>query len=56
MGGFKVGVIPIHIYQQVAEMARFQFGAAVAVTLFVISVVAILFYLRFGVRKSGGLA
>lgn len=56
MGGFKVGVIPIHIYQQVAEMARFQFGAAVAVTLFVISLVAILFYLRFGVRKSGGLA
>lgn len=56
MGGFKVGVIPIHIYQQVAEMARFQFGSAVAVMLLLISLVAVAFYLRISVRRSGGLA
>ena len=30
MGGFRVGVLPIHIYQQVAQSARFQFGATIA--------------------------
>lgn len=56
MGGFRVGVIPIHIYQQVAEMARFQFGSAVAVILFLISIAAVALYLRVSVRGSGGLA
>ena len=56
MGGFRVGVLPILIYQQVGEMARFQSGSAIAVVLLVISAIAITLYLRFGARKSGGLA
>ena len=56
MGGFRVGVLPILIYQQVAEMARFQTGSAIAVVLLAISALAIALYLRFGLRKSGGLA
>jgi len=56
MGGFRVGVLPIHIYQQVAESARFQFGATIAVILFLISATAVAIYLRLGNRSSGGLA
>jgi putative spermidine/putrescine transport system permease protein len=56
MGGFRVGVLPIHIYQQVAESARFQFGSTIAVILFVISAAAVLVYIKFGSRNSGGLA
>lgn len=56
MGGFRVGVLPIHIFQQVAEGARFQFGATVAVILFLLSAGAIAIYLRVGARRSGGLA
>lgn len=56
MGGFKVGVIPIHLYQQVAEMARFQFGSAVAIILLLISLIAIVLYVRVSARKSGGFA
>ena len=56
MGGFRVGVLPIHIFQQVAEGARFQFGATVAVVLFVLSAGAVMIYLRLGVRRSGGIA
>ncbi|MDH3581036.1 MAG: ABC transporter permease [Hyphomicrobiales bacterium] len=56
MGGFRVGVLPIHIYQQVAEGARFQFGATVAVVLFLLSATAIVIYTRIGARRSGGLA
>jgi putative spermidine/putrescine transport system permease protein len=56
MGGFRVGVLPIHIFQQVAEGARFQFGATIAVILFLLSAGAIAIYLRVGLRRSGGLA
>lgn len=56
MGGFRVGVLPIHIFQQVAEGARFQFGATIAVVLFVLSAGAVAIYLRIGSRRSGGLA
>jgi putative spermidine/putrescine transport system permease protein len=56
MGGFRVGVLPIHIYQQVAEGARFQFGATIAVVLFLISAGAVAVYLKVGARNSGGLA
>lgn len=56
MGGFRVGVLPIHIFQQVAEGARFQFGAAVAMILFLISAGAVGIYLKVGARHSGGLA
>jgi putative spermidine/putrescine transport system permease protein len=56
MGGFRVGVLPIHIFQQVAEGARFQFGATIAVILFLLSAGAVAVYLRVGARRSGGLA
>lgn len=56
MGGFRVGVLPIHIYQQVAQSARFQFGATIAVVLFLISATTVLIYLKIGNRSSGGLA
>jgi putative spermidine/putrescine transport system permease protein len=56
MGGFRVGVLPIHIFQQVAEGARFQFGATIAVILFLLSALAVGIYLRIGSRRSGGLA
>jgi len=56
MGGFRVGVLPIHIYQQVAQSARFQFGATIAVILFLISATAVAVYLKLGNRSSGGLA
>ena len=56
MGGFRVGVLPIHIFQQVAEGARFQFGATIAVILFLLSAGAVAIYLRVGSRRSGGLA
>lgn len=56
MGGFRVGVLPIHIFQQVAEGARFQFGATIAVILFFLSAGAVAIYLRVGGRRSGGLA
>lgn len=54
MGGFRVGVLPIHIFQQVAESARFQFGATIAVILFLLSAGAVAVYLRLGNRHSGG--
>lgn len=56
MGGFRVGVLPIHIFQQVAESARFQFGATIAVILFVLSAGAVAIYLWLGNRRSGGIA
>lgn len=56
MGGFRVGVLPIHIFQQVADGARFQFGATIAVILFLLSAGAVAIYLRLGNRQSGGLA
>ena len=56
MGGFKVMVLPIHIYQQIAENARFQFGAALAVVLFVISLAAVAIYQRAARRSTKGWA
>lgn len=54
MGGWKVVVLPIHIYQQIAEAGRWQFGAAVAAVLFVTSLVAVFVYHRAAVLTSGG--
>lgn len=54
MGGWKVVVMPIHIYQQVAELGKWQFGATVAVIMFTISVLVMLIYQRAAVRASGG--
>lgn len=54
MGGWKVMVMPIHIYQQIAEVGRWQFGAAIAVVLFVTSMVAVAVYHQAAMRTSGG--
>ena len=54
MGGWKVVVLPIHIFQQISEMAKWQFGATVAVVMFVISVMAVLVYQRTASRYAGG--
>ncbi len=56
MGGWKVIVMPLHIYQQIAEMGKWQFGATIAVVLFVTSVVAVYVYQRFAARTAGGRA
>lgn len=54
MGGWKVVVLPIHIYQQVAELGKWQFGATVAVVMFTISLLSILIYQRAAANLSGG--
>nr|WMD00217.1 ABC transporter permease [Aminobacter niigataensis] len=54
MGGWKVIVLPIHIYQQIAEVGRWQFGAAIAVVLFVTSIIAVAIYHQAAIRTSGG--
>lgn len=54
MGGWKVVVLPIHIFQQISELAKWQFGATVAVIMFAISVLAMLIYQRAASRYAGG--
>ena len=54
MGGWKVVVLPIHIYQQVAELGRLQYGATVAAVMFAISIVVMMIYLKAAARISGG--
>ncbi|MEF2070325.1 ABC transporter permease [Consotaella aegiceratis] len=56
IGGWKVVTLPIHIYQQIAEAGRWQFGAAVAVVLFVTSLIAVFIYQRAAALSSGGRA
>lgn len=55
MGGWRVVVTPLHIYQQIAESANWQFGAAIAGVLFSISLVAVFVYHRYTQRYIGGL-
>ncbi|MEM9709915.1 MAG: ABC transporter permease [Pseudomonadota bacterium] len=54
MGGWQVVVLPIHIFQQISELAKWQFGASVAVVMFLISVAAMLVYQRMASRYAGG--
>ena len=54
MGGWTVVVLPIHIFQQVVELGKWQFGAAIAVVMFAISFIVMLIYQRAAVRASGG--
>ena len=56
MGGWKVVVMPIHIYQQITEMGKWQFGATIAVILFLTSMLAVYIYQRFAARTAGGRA
>jgi putative spermidine/putrescine transport system permease protein len=55
MGGWKVVVMPMHIYQQIAEMGGWQFGAAIAVILFIVSLIAVYLYNRLMSRYVGGM-
>lgn len=55
MGGWKVLLLPLHIYQQIAERANFQFGASIAFILFLISTVSVTLYHRMTQRTVGGL-
>lgn len=54
MGGWKVITLPIHIYQQIAEVGRWQFGAAIACILFVTSLLAMAIYILALRRNAGG--
>lgn len=54
MGGWKVITLPIHIYQQIAEVGRWQFGAAIACILFVTSLLAMAVYILALRRNAGG--
>ena len=54
MDGWKVIVLPIHIFQQISELAKWQFGASVAMVMFAISVAAIVIYQRLASRYAGG--
>ncbi len=55
MGGWKVLLLPLHIYQQISERANFQFGALIAFILFLISMVSVTLYHRITQRTVGGL-
>lgn len=54
MGGWKVLLMPIHLYQQISQMGKWQFGATIAVVLFATSLVAVVVYQRYAARSAGG--
>jgi putative spermidine/putrescine transport system permease protein len=56
MGGWKVQVLPIHVFQQISEMGKWQFGAAIATVLFGISAVTVALYRVVALRQAGGRA
>ena len=56
MGGWKVVTLPIHVYQQIAEAGRWQFGAAIAAVLFVTSLLAVALYQSAAAATAGGRA
>jgi putative spermidine/putrescine transport system permease protein len=55
MGGWRVIVMPINIYQQISEQGNWQFGATIAVILFAISLSAVYVYHRYTEMRIGGL-
>lgn len=55
MGGWRVMVTPLQIYQQMLEMGKFQFGATMAVVLFLASLVVVFVYQRYAVKQAGGM-
>jgi putative spermidine/putrescine transport system permease protein len=54
MGGWKVMVLPIHIYQQNSELGNWQFGSAISVILFASSMLAVFVYQRYAIKVAGG--
>lgn len=55
MGGWRVLVVPMHIYQQVSEVGNWRFGAAIACILFAVSLAVVFVYHRFTEKYIGGL-
>jgi putative spermidine/putrescine transport system permease protein len=55
IGGWRVVVMPINIYQQISEQGNWQFGASIAVILFGISLSAVYAYHRYTEKRIGGL-
>lgn len=54
MGGWRVMVLPIHIFQQNSELGNWQFGAAVSVILLLSSMLAVFVYQRYATKTAGG--
>ena len=55
MGGWRVLVVPMHIYQQVSEVGNWRFGAAIACILFLVSLSVVFIYHRYTEKSIGGL-
>lgn len=55
MGGWRVLVMPMHIYQQVSEVGNWRFGAAIACILFAVSLFVVFVYHRYTEKYLGGL-
>jgi putative spermidine/putrescine transport system permease protein len=55
MGGWRVLVMPMHIYQQVSEVGNWRFGAAIACILFAVSLAVVFVYHRYTEKYLGGL-
>lgn len=55
MGGWRVNVLPIQIFQQIADVGNWQIGATAATVLFAISLLAVYVYHRTTERRIGGM-
>ena len=55
MGGWRVLVTPLHIYQQVSEVGNWRFGAAIAAILFAVCLGVVFIYHRYTEKHVGGL-
>jgi putative spermidine/putrescine transport system permease protein len=56
MGGWKVWVLPVHIFQQISNGGHWQFGACIATILFVVNIAAVFIYQAVASRTAGGRA
>jgi putative spermidine/putrescine transport system permease protein len=55
MGGWRVIVTPLHIYQQVSEVGNWRFAAAIASVLFAVCLFVVFVYHRYTEKHVGGL-
>jgi putative spermidine/putrescine transport system permease protein len=53
MGGWKVWVLPMHIFQQISNGGHWQFGACIATILFVVNIAAVFIYQAAASRAAG---
>jgi putative spermidine/putrescine transport system permease protein len=54
MGGWKVWVLPIHIFERITNSGQWQFGAALSMILFLINMSAVFVYQFVSSRLTGG--